>query len=69
MSLRFRRSVKLIPGVKLNCNKNSLSLTFGPKGAHYTLSSNGNRLVSAGIPGTGLYGSKYLGNKTVLTAG
>ena len=39
MGLRFRKSVKVAPGVKLNLNKKSTSVTFGGKGAHYTVSS------------------------------
>lgn len=51
---RFRKSIKIAPGVKLNFNKNSSSITFGGKGAHYTVNSNGKRTTSFGIPGTGL---------------
>lgn len=52
---RFRRSVKIAPGVKINFNKNSVSTTLGPKGAHYTINSKGTRTKSVGLPGTGLY--------------
>jgi tetratricopeptide (TPR) repeat protein len=55
MSLRFRRSVKIAPGVRINFNKNSMGLTLGPRGAHYTINSSGRRTVSAGLPGTGLW--------------
>lgn len=54
MGLRFRKSVKIAPGVRLNLNKNSTSVSFGGKGAHYTVSSNGRRTASVGIPGTGI---------------
>ena len=60
MSLRFRRSMKLMPGVRLNFNKNSVGLSLGVKGAHYTVNSKGRRTVSAGIPGTGLYSVETL---------
>lgn len=52
---RFRRSVKIAPGIRLNLNKNSVSATLGPKGAHYTVNSKGTTTKSVGIPGTGLY--------------
>lgn len=52
---RFRRSMKIAPGLKLNFNKNSTSLTFGGKGAHYTVNSKGSKTTTFGIPGTGLY--------------
>lgn len=55
MSLRFRKSFKVAPGVKLNLNKKSASVTFGGKGFHHTLNSSGRETTSVGIPGTGLY--------------
>ena len=55
MTLRFRRTMKIAPGVHLNFNKNSLSLSMGPHGAHYTMSTSGRRTISAGLTGTGLY--------------
>ena len=54
MGFRFHRSVKILPGVKININKKSNSITFGPKGAHYTINSKGKRTTTVGIPGTGL---------------
>lgn len=54
MGLRFRKSIKVAPGVKLNLNKNSASVTVGTKGAHYTVNSNGKKTTSTSIPGTGL---------------
>ena len=55
MTIRFRRSLKIAPGLRVNFNKNSTSLSLGPRGAHYTVSSSGRQTISAGIPGTGLY--------------
>ena len=53
--MRFRRSVKILPGVRINFNKNSTGLTLGPRGAHYTINSSGRRTISTGLPGTGLW--------------
>ena len=70
MGLKFRKSIKVAPGVKLNLNTNSTSVTIGTKGAHYTVNSNGKKTTSASIPGTGLSyvsttgGSKKQGTKT-----
>ena len=50
---RFRRSVKLFPGVRWNFGKRSSSLSFGGKGFHYTVGPRGGR-TTVGIPGTGL---------------
>ena len=55
MGFRFRKSVKIAPGLKLNFNKKSVGLTMGGKGAHYTINSSGTKTASVGIPGTGLY--------------
>ena len=55
MGLRFRKSVKIFPGVKLNFNKNSVGLSFGTRGARYSVNSDGRRTTSIGLPGTGLY--------------
>lgn len=51
---RFKKSIKLAPGLKLNLNKKSTSLTFGGKGFHHTISSNGTNTTTVGIPGTGV---------------
>lgn len=54
MGLRFRKSIKIAPGVKINLNTKSTSVTFGGKGVHYTASSTGKKTASVGIPGTGI---------------
>lgn len=54
MGLRFRKSIKLGNGAKLNIGKKSVSMSVGGKGARYTVSSSGRRTKSVGIPGTGL---------------
>lgn len=51
---RFRRSIKLFPGVRWNFEKKSSSLSFGVRGAHYTVGTRGSR-TAVGIPGTGLW--------------
>ncbi len=61
MGLRFRKSVKITPGVKLNFNKKSVGLTAGVKGAHYTINSKGKKTASVGIPGTGISYTKSTG--------
>ncbi len=54
MPFRFWRRIRLLPGVTLNLSKSSASLSFGPRGAKYTISPRGNR-ATAGLPGTGLF--------------
>jgi len=63
MSLRFRRTMKLAPGLRLNITKQGFSISAGPRGAKLTIGTSGAR-VSAGIPGTGLYYSEKLGGST-----
>ena len=54
MGFRFRKSIKLFPGVKLNLGKKSASISIGTKGARHTVSTTGRRTSTVGIPGTGL---------------
>jgi len=55
MGLRFRKSVKICKGVKLNFSKSGTSVTFGEKGYHKTISSTGRVTTTVGLPGTGIY--------------
>ncbi len=53
MGIRFRRSIKLFPGVSLNISKRGLSTTVGGRGARMTI-GHGKTTGSIGVPGTGL---------------
>ncbi|HHW36482.1 MAG TPA: DUF4236 domain-containing protein [Bacillales bacterium] len=55
MGLRFRKSIKIAPGVRLNVGKKSMGLSVGGKGLRYSVNTNGQRRATAGIPGTGIY--------------
>ena len=59
MGLRFRRSVTLIPGVRLNIGKRGGSIRVGGRGFGYTAGTSGTT-VTAGVPGTGLFYSKKI---------
>lgn len=52
--IRFRRSVKIVPGVRLNFSKSGMSTTIGTRGATMTFSKKGT-YANIGLPGTGLY--------------
>jgi hypothetical protein len=54
LALRFRKSFRIAPGVKLNIGRKSLSASFGQRGACYTTGTAGRRLT-LGPPGTGLF--------------
>ena len=51
--LRFRRRVRLAPGMYMNLGKGSLSLSVGGRG-HWITSGTRGRQATVGIPGTGL---------------
>jgi tetratricopeptide (TPR) repeat protein len=53
--MRFRRSVNIAPGIKVNFTKTGVGMTFGGRGAHYSINSSGRRTRTIGLPGTGLY--------------
>jgi hypothetical protein len=46
MPFRFRESINLLPGVRLNLNKRSESVTLGSGRVHETVSSTGRRRTS-----------------------
>lgn len=58
MGFRFRRSIRLFPGVRLNIGKRGVSLSAGVRGAHVTVSEHGTR-TTVGVPGTGLSYTDY----------
>lgn len=61
MAMKFRKSVNLGGGVRLNVNKKSIGVSAGVKGARITANSNGRKTVTVRIPGTGLYSTKAVG--------
>jgi hypothetical protein len=54
MGLRFRRSIRLLPGVRLNLSKSGIGLSAGVPGARLTLGADGRVRRTVGLPGTGL---------------
>lgn len=61
MGLRFRKSFKILPGVKLNLGKKSAGVSVGTTGARYSVNSSGRKTSTVGVPGTGLSYSKSSG--------
>ncbi len=53
MAFRFRNSIRIAPGIRLNLGKNGVSVSAGVKGATITAGSNG-VYGNLGLPGTGL---------------
>lgn len=62
MGLYWRRSTKILPGVRVNWSKSGPSVSVGPKGAKVNFGKRGT-YVSGGIPGTGLYYRQKIGGK------
>jgi hypothetical protein len=55
MGIRFRKRLKIAPGVHLNLSlKRGVSASFGPKGATHNVGLDGRRKTTVGIPGSGL---------------
>ena len=54
MGLRLYRRLHVLPGLRLNVGTRGASLSFGHRGAWYTLSTHGRRTATLGWPGTGL---------------
>ncbi len=53
MGLRFRRRIKIIPGVHLNISRSGISTSVGVRGASVTLGKRGT-YGNVGLPGTGI---------------
>ncbi len=62
MGLRFRKSITLMPGVRLNIGTKGVSISTGVKGFRKTFHSSGRVTTSVGLPGTGL---SYVTSKKV----
>lgn len=62
MGWRFRKSIKIVPGVRVNFGKKGASVSVGGKGATVNISSKGTR-YTVGIPGTGVSYSEFVKKK------
>ena len=70
MPMRFRRSIKLGKGVRLNVSKTGLGVSAGVRGARYSVHSSGRRTRSVGIPGSGVgFVSTSSGGSTRASSG
>ena len=54
MGFRFRRSLRIAPGLRLNFSKSGISTSIGGRGATYNIGPRGTR-TTVGLPGTGLF--------------
>jgi hypothetical protein len=61
--MRFRKSIKIAPGLKINLSKSGISTTIGGKGLSVNIGNRGTYL-NTGIPGTGISNRTKIGGKT-----
>lgn len=64
MGMRFRKSIKIAPGVKLNVGKKSVGVSVGNKYGGFSVNSRTGARVRASAPGTGLSYSAKVGGTT-----
>lgn len=55
MGLRFRKTISILPGVRLNLGKSTASVSVGVPGFRKTFNTKGQVTTTVGLPGTGLY--------------
>ena len=55
MGLNFRKSISILPGVKVNLSKGGVSLSGGVKGLRKSINTKGQTTTTVSIPGTGIY--------------
>lgn len=61
--MRFRKSIRLAPGLRLNFTGSGVSATIGPRGASVSVGKRGT-FLNSGIPGTGFYSRQRLGGSS-----
>jgi hypothetical protein len=58
--MRFQRSIKLIPGVRLNLSKSGVGISAGVRGLRAGIDAKGRAYTNVGLPGTGISSRHYL---------
>jgi hypothetical protein len=61
MAFRFRKSFRIVPGVRINVSTSGLSTTLGPRGMSVNVGRRGT-FLNAGLPGTGVSARGRLGS-------
>jgi hypothetical protein len=65
MGFRFRKTIKLFPGLKINLSKSGVSTSIGGPGTTLNISNHGTR-GTVSIPGTGISYSENLSHPSHL---
>ena len=62
MGFRFRKQIRIAPGLKVNLSKSGASFSLGGRGASLNLGRRG-QSVTTGLPGTGLSYRQRIGRR------
>ena len=54
MGFRFQKRIRILPGVYINLSKSGVSASVGGHGATVNVGADGRRMITLGIPGTGM---------------
>lgn len=65
---RFRKSFKVLPGVRLNLSKSGTSFSLGPRGSTLNVGGKNGPRATVGIPGTGLSYTQKIGEDVTPAA-
>jgi hypothetical protein len=57
--MRFQKSIRIAPGIRINLSKSGVGVSVGPKGLKVGVDGKGQRYSSVGIPGTGISQRSY----------
>ncbi|RZL25455.1 MAG: DUF4236 domain-containing protein [Rhodococcus sp. (in: high G+C Gram-positive bacteria)] len=69
MGFRFRKSIQIVPGVRVNVSRSGIGYSAGVKGARITKHANGRVSRTLSVPGTGLsHQSTVGGNRSRSTS-
>ena len=60
MAWKYRKRIKIAPGITINLSKSGVSTTIGTKGASINIGNKGTYL-NTGIPGAGIYDRQRIG--------
>lgn len=69
MGFRFRKSIKIAPGVKVNLGKKSVGMSIGNKYAGVSVNSRTGARARVSAPGTGLSYSTMIGSSSAHSGG
>src|SRR5579863_6439948 len=59
MSWRFRRSIRLPGGIRINVSRRGLGYSWGVPGVHFGRDASGRDYLAYSVPGTGIYSRSY----------